>query len=817
MPNWKRALSLILLFCLTACDSLPLPRVVFDTPVPRAPSGPTATPLPNAIFNFAVHIPANTPAGTAVAVQIIDDVGGGRITVPLNHIGNNVWTGSTPATVGAVVRYRYIRTAPSPADEVTAQLQPVPYRLYVIPDKDAAVEDTVATWADIPFVGETGALTGVIRNSNTGLGVAGVIVSAGGQLTLTHWDGSYTFFNVPAGSQRVNLLAPDGSLRPAQSIATVLTNQIVAVDLSSPDPNAVTLAFILNPPPGTDPSATPRLIGNVAQLGSVLLPGADGLSVLASRAPALQPMGDGRWAVQVVLYEGTVLNYAYTLGDGAWNRELDASGARRLRQFVVPAVNVIVEDWADAWHSGPSQPVTFDLAAPGTTSPNDVVSLQFRVKDRPWSAPLPMWRTNVNQWRFILYNPTNLDGTVNYRYCRNFACGAADDAATAERNALNRTFTPTLLPQGLRDTVMSWRWNDDPPLVAVNLPPPSPRFGFSAGVDFAEPWQPNALPFYAETVRSLQAINVNTLTVYRRGTGQVTPPYYTDDLALSIPPYDLRALTSQAHIAGLRVTLHPVTCAYTPYGVCEYWNGAAFSPDFWNAWFPAYERYLLTQAETARQSGVDALVVADFKLRPAFPGEPEAPPDADARWRAIIANVRARYSGALLMEMLMGQSVWPNTPPWLDSVDGIRFFWWAALAANGAPVLTDMANAAGGLMDAHILPIQQRFNKPVYLNFAYYSADGGVTQCLRRPDGQCHPFTDFNPDAPDVVSYGLDMAEQADAYNAVLAAVNARPWISGASAYGYNPLAGLRDKSVSVRGKSAEMVLNAWYIRLQGR
>ncbi len=817
MPNGKRALSLLLFFCLTACDSLPLPRLVFDTPTPRIPPGPTSTPLPGSILNFTVHIPANTPPGAAIAAQIIDDVGGGRITVSLTNSGSGVWTGGAPATVGAVLRYRYIRIAPGLAEEVTVTRQPVPYRLYVIPDKNAAVEDSIAAWADTSFVGETGAITGLIRNGNTGQGVGGVIVSAGGQLALTHWDGRYALFNVPSGNQRVNVIAPDGALRPAQSVATVLTNQTIPVDLSSSDPNAVTVAFFLNPPPGADPSATPRLIGDVTQLGSVFLPGADGLSTLASRAPVLQPTGDGRWAAQVVLYEGTVVNYAYTLGDGTWNRELDSGGARRLRQFVVPPTNTIVQDWADAWHAGPSQPVTFDLAAPGTTPPNDVMSIQFRLKGQPWSAPLPMWRTNVNQWRFILYNPTHIDGTAYYRYCRNFACGAADDLATAENRALNRTFTPTLLPQDLRDTVMNWRWNDNPPPVTVNLPPPSSRFGFIAGVDFAEPWQANALPLYAETIRSAQGINVNALTVYRRGSGQMAPPFYTDDLALSMPPADLRALAGQAHIAGLRVTLHPVTCAYTPYGTCAYWNGVNFSPDFWNAWFPAYERYLITQAEIARQTGADTLVVADFKLRPSFPGEPEAPPDADARWRAILANVRAHYPGPLLVELLMGQSVWPNTPPWLDSVDGIRFFWWAALAANGAPAPNDLVIAASGLLDAHILPIQQRFGKPVYLNVAYYSADGGVTQCLKRADGQCHPFTDFNPESPDVASFGLDMAEQADTYNAVLAAVNARPWITGVSAFGYNPLVGLRDKSLSVRSKSAETVLSAWYLRLQGR
>ena len=43
----------------------------------------------------------------------------------------------------------------------------------------------------------------------------------------------------------------------------------------------------------------------------------------------------------------------------------------------------------------------------------------------------------------------------------------------------------------------------------------------------------------------------------------------------------------------------------------------------------------------------------------------------------------------------------------------------------------------------HLLPLQQRFGKPVQLSVAYLSADGAATQCLRRPDGNCHSFEDF--------------------------------------------------------------------------
>ncbi len=809
----------IVLICLvllaTACDALPIPQFTLVTRTPPPPPGPTLTPAPGGVVNFRVRVPGSTPVGATVVAQVLDEISGGWTTVPLTGNGE-VWTGSTLATLGRGLRYRYARLAPTPAQEATPTAQPVPYRLFQVDQAADTIEDSIAAWNDAPFAGEQGAIVGVVRNSNTGQGVAGLIVSAAGQLTLTAWDGSYAFYNVPAGRQRVTVLAPDGALRPAQGAVDVPPSQIATLDLAAPDPNAVHITFVVQPPAGTDPTAVVRLVGSLAQAGDVFLPNSTGSSVVATRAPTLSPLGDGRLAVIVLAHQGTLLRYSYTLGDGVWNGELDANGGRRVREYVVPAADAIVSDTITSWHAGPSAPVTFEVTTPATTPPNDSLAIQFRTQ--AWSPPLPMWRAGVNVWRFVLSNPESFDGNVFYRYCRNFACGAADDAATAEVGALSRAFTPTLLPQTRKDTVSTWRWQTAAPAVDAVLPAPAPRAGFVAGLDLAEAWQPNALPLYGETVRGAQALAANTLTVFRRGTlRNLLPPIYADDLALSMPPAELRALAEQARLAGLNVTVHPVTCAYTPYGACEYWNGVAFTPEFWNNWFTAYERYLLTQAAVATQAGATALVVADFKLRPAFPGEPEAAADADARWRDLLNKVRARFRGQLVVELLMGQSVWPNPPAFVDAVDAVRVFWWAALATNNATAPADLAANAGGLLDTQVWPLQQRFNKPLSLSLAYYSVDGAATQCLPRPDGQCHAFTDFDPAAADVVRYSLDLREQAEAYQAVLSAAYTRPWVAGVTAFGYNPLVALQDKSVSVRGKPAETLLAAWFLRYQGR
>jgi hypothetical protein len=519
----------------------------------------------------------------------------------------------------------------------------------------------------------------------------------------------------------------------------------------------------------------------------------------------------------VELYEGTHLQYRYTLGDGAWNGELDSSGQPRLRQLVVPPTDLLVEDAITSWSPPRAASVTFEALTPAGTPPNDVISIQFRT-DR-WLPPIPMWRVGSNDWRFVLYNPASFESSVFYRYCRNLACGAADDAASPGPGASGRIFSPAFLSQNLRDSISGWQWLGDPGAAGPALPPVKPHVNFVAGAAFDEAWQPNAVPFYSQGFSALRAAGANWVSFNRRAqVGPLAPaPTFSDDPALAPLPGDWRVLAATAHTIGLQVALHPVTCHYTPYGACEYWSGANYGGSFWNGWFAAYEHYMMSQAVLARDTGTDLLIIGDFKLRPSFPGEPEAPPEAEARWRALINNVRGVYRGQLGFELLMGDSVWPNPPAFLDAVDVVRLWWWSALTATNNAHPDDMTAAAGALLDTHVLPVQQRFGKPVVLSVAYLSADGAATQCLRRADGACHHFEDFAASAADVSAYPLDLAEQAGAYHALLTAVNDRPWVSGLLTYGYLPQVALRDKSVSVRGKPAEALLAAWWPGLTGR
>lgn len=820
---WK-TISILLLIGLTACNLLPKP----PTPTPAivlTPTPPTSapTPIPPVTVTFNVRLPANTPAQSAPAIRVLDAISGQTTLVTLLPLGDNVWTGVASAEFGAILRYHYVRgLASNEVPETTPTNHSIQYRMLLIDAEAVIADDVVAAWRDTSFVGNVGAVTGSVRNSNTGQGVMGLLVSVGGQLMLTAWDGSYSVSGLPVGFHRVTVIAPDGSVRPAQNTVNVASGQTTVLDLNTTDPNAVHVTFLVRPPADSDPSAQLRLLGNVAQLGDTFVVGPTGSTLSAMRAPAMIRLADGTWTANVLLYEGTLLKYAYTVGDADHNLELNGAGARLVHTLVVPLSNKLVSDNIARWHDGISGHIAFGVITPPTTPPGDVIYLQ--ISQGPWGAPIPMWRTDGDAWKLVLYNPTNLSGNLSYRFCRNASCGVADDAAMAGNNVLGHFFSQSPFNQDLTgDEVSNWQWLIPPATYPVATPTiTTPVANFSAGIDLAENWKPEWQPYWIQTVKGLAtASGANWVTVARRGLAQqINPtPIYSEEPALAPSFADWNELVAQAHTAGLRVALHPVTCDYTPYGECEYWRSASYSAEFWNAWFAAYERYLLTEADIAARSNTDLLIVGDFKLRPAFPGEREAPADAEARWRALISNVRAHYRGQIAFELLMGQAVWPNWPPFLDAVDVIRLFWWTPLSTVPNPSITELATTAGAWMDVHLIPLAQRFQKPLYLSVAYYAADGAATQCLKDAQSQCLPYTAFNADSTNATAgqYGLDLAEQADIYTGLLTALQTRPWISGLSAFGYNPVVTLEDKSLSVRGKPAEAVLKVWYPRFTGK
>ncbi len=98
----------------------------------------------------------------------------------------------------------------------------------------------------------------------------------------------------------------------------------------------------------------------------------------------------------------------------------------------------------------------------------------------------------------------------------------------------------------------------------------------------------------------------------------------------------------------------------------------------------------------------------------------------------------------------------------------------------------------------------------------YLSIDGGAMACPTGTGEECVPFSAFDLGAEVDPEHALDLIEQSEAVNAMLLEVVQRPEISGFYSQRFNPVLGLRDKSISVRGKPARDVLWYWYPRITG-
>jgi hypothetical protein len=200
-------------------------------------------------------------------------------------------------------------------------------------------------------------------------------------------------------------------------------------------------------------------------------------------------------------------------------------------------------------------------------------------------------------------------------------------------------------------------------------------------------------------------------------------------------------------------------------------------------------------------------------------GEPSGvPANANDYWAELIQEVRGHYSGVIAWQLPYGKNL-DNPPPFIQGVDQIFLHWGVPLATWSEAELSEIQSRAGILLDEQVWPFKKQINKPLILSIAYPSASGGVTNCiiLSEDDPTCLPFSALSPFLADNPEVALDLQEQVEVYNAILAAVNQRDWVDGVVSEGYYLPVGLEDKSISIHGKPSEAVLRYWFQHFLGK
>ncbi|MBU2611052.1 MAG: hypothetical protein KJ606_08945 [Chloroflexi bacterium] len=828
------ALASLIALLLNSCTlSLVDPSGILPpTPSLPFPIPPTATPQPHAEVTFEVSLPSPLLPGESLVLSIVDEVTGLALNAtnyPMQGKDALHYRLALPLPVNSVVKYRYLRQTTLPILEDNSADQAVRYRMVYVTGP-LSVQDEIAGWSDSQFSGQTGRIFGQVVNASDGAPIPDILVAAGGLQTLTDSSGVFSLEGLLPGTHNLVAYALDGMYQTFQQGALVVADKLTPVKVTLAPAALVNVVFAVIVPSNTVPTAPIRLAGNLYQLGNTFGDLEGGLSTVATRMPVLTPLPDGRFTLSLMLPAGADIRYKYSLGDGFWNAEHRHNGEFVVRQLIVPQVNSLVEDVVETWQAGPSAPILFEVIVPVNTPVTDVISMQFNPYG--WTVPIPMWPLGNNRWVYMLFSPLNMLGSFEYRYCRNDQCGSADDLATPPGQR-GRLVATSLTPQDLQDTVNGWNWlPPSAPGTLVGLQVTPRASGFWAGVEFQSHYDPSWQALMPQALQNVQALGSNWVILTPTWTYRRTAPLVFAPLPGYDPLWaDTNETVSRARALNLNVALFP--SANFPASADDWWSAAPRDINWWDAWFARYQAFAVYYADLATQSGAQSLILGGEWLTPALPGgrlangvNSNAPTDADARWRNLLAEARKHYAGSIYWALPYPAGL-QTAPDFIKELDGIYLLWYAPLSGSAAPSVEEMQAQAGQLLDRDILLFQASLSsglqqKPLVLAVAYPSVNGAASACLPDGKGACLPWTALNQpsdnecSAPDNPAFSVDMKSQADIYQALLNAVNSRAWIAGFVSRGYFPPTLLQDKSASLHGKQAADILWYWYPRLLG-
>jgi len=821
-------LYFILILALTsqACsisllDLPPLPWS--NTKTPSIPSGEAPTPMPRAEVKISVQLPEPLQPGEILALSVLDEVTGldlNNLDYQMDMVDSITYSATFPIPDQAVIKYRYVRRGGSRIMEDTNSDTNIRYRMIYV-NGNTEIVDTINSWTDKPVNTVSGTISGTVLNTDTGSPLPEILVTAGGVQTLTDSAGRFLLTGLRGGSHNLVAYALDGTYQTFQQGARVEGNKGTPVEIRMKPVPLVNVIFTVSVPQNTQRGVPLRMAGSLLQFGNTFADLRGGLSTVADRMPVMTEQPDGRYSVSLFLPAGAHLAYKYTLGDGFWNSEFNTAGQYVIRNLIIPAQNATINDSVQSWQAGLNAPITFEVDVPQDTPIDDVVYIQFNPFS--WTEPIPMWKVGNNRWAYKVYGPLNFIGAFTYRYCRNAQCDSADDASSAGENAHGRNVTPAITAQDILDTVNQWMWDQPQNSSLVQTDIPARGTGFVAGVEFQRFYSPAMNAFTPYALQNIHALNGNWVFLSPSWTyASNNPLVFTQQPGKDPFVKDTIEAVASARSLNLNVALFPQP--RFPTNADEFWKTAPRDSTWWDSWFNHYRAFAVNFADMATKADVQTIVLGGDWIAPALPNGQLAdgtssgvPADAEARWLAIVSEVRQHYAGLVLFAL-----PYTNTdiqPPvnLLTNTDGLYLLWFARLSdESSSPNKADMTAEVGRLLDQNIFPVQTQINKPIIIGLSYPSSTYSATGCIPNSGGGCLDWTALNRPNTDITNVILDLQQQFDIYDAVLNAINSRSWVSGIVSRGYFPPVALQDKSASVHGKPAADLLWYWFPRLLG-
>lgn len=269
------------------------------------------------------------------------------------------------------------------------------------------------------------------------------------------------------------------------------------------------------------------------------------------------------------------------------------------------------------------------------------------------------------------------------------------------------------------------------------------------------------------------------------------PELIFGEMDRSLSSKDLLAVAAQAHALGIKVVLKPHIWS------SQFWYGGKWhgdiemtAPGDTEAWFERYGAYLVSMAEIAERGHMDGLSIGVEYVR-------MTRPENTARWRRLIAAVRAKYRGPLTYSAHHDAEVfqigfWKD----LDCIGVNAYFPFAASLESASAA--QIAAAWRGPLD-RLEALSKKLDRPVVVMELGYPSHAGALSQPWRSDG----------DLP------RDEAIQARAYEAAFSAFATRPWLRGVFLWkwfsGGVAQHGERDP-YEPEGKQSEAVMRRWFV-----
>lgn len=240
---------------------------------------------------------------------------------------------------------------------------------------------------------------------------------------------------------------------------------------------------------------------------------------------------------------------------------------------------------------------------------------------------------------------------------------------------------------------------------------------------------------------------------------------------------------SQVKRAGMRAALMPVVRLQTR--EAHDWRGIIAPADGLDAWFESYRRFVLPLARIAEDAGVQRFVVGS-ELSSLEPYE--------ARWRALISEVRERFSRTLTYSANWDRI---HAVEFWDALDEVGLTAYFPLATDGEPPSSETLARAWRTPRAEIEALARRIGKPVLITEVGYASQRSAAD---------RPWDDTS-------TAEVDLRLQQHLYRGFCDAFAQAPSVSGFYVWNWFGFGGPRDLGFTPRGKPAANELAKCFAR----